>query len=158
MSKIFVSIPFIIFVTVLLTIGMIWWQTYQRSVEYYEKGERYFQNGQYVEAINSYEISAHAYAPGNTYVRRSLEKLWQIGQMYELEKKDVFHALVAYRSLRSSVYSIRSFYMPYKEWIPRCDQKIKELVEIQQHERKGSEEPLPEPTQTPPPTNVPEEM
>ena len=84
--------------------------------------------------MTSFETSAHAYTPFNSNVRASLDKLWEIGEKFEKEKPAPEYALIAYRSLRSSIYAIRSFYTPYKEWIPRCDAKIQKLVEIQKQQ------------------------
>jgi hypothetical protein len=121
----------LIILTIFIAIGMIWWNTYRRSVTYFNEGEKLFQEGQLLDAITSFETSAHAYTPYNSYVKRSMERMWEIGTRFEAEKEEPDYALIAYRSLRSSVYAIRSLYMPYKEWIPRCDEKIRKLVEIQ---------------------------
>lgn len=121
----------LIILTAVLAIGIIWMNVFQRSVKYYKEGEIYFSEGKYLEAITSYETSAHAYTPLNKYVRQSMERLWEIGNLLENEKKDTMGALIAYRCLRSSVYAIRSLYMPYKDWIPQCDERIAAIVEAQ---------------------------
>ena len=119
------------FVTAMIMIAMIWINVGLRSSRHFREGEMYFQNEKWIEAITSYESAAHAYTPGNKNVARSLERLWEIGEKLEMETDDPTYPLIAYRSQRSSVYAIRSFTMPYKEWIPRCDAKIKVLVERQ---------------------------
>ncbi len=136
----------LIAITVLLTIAMVWVNTYRRSVKYYNQGMNYYTQGKYLEAVTSFETSAHAYTPWNHYVKNSMEKLWEIGERLQREKEDPDYALIAFRSLRSSVYAIRSLYMPYKEWIPKCDAKIKELVLKQ--EKRLAEKQAAEPTPT----------
>lgn len=118
-------------VTLVVMIAMVWINVYVRSRRHFQEGEAYFREDKFIEAITSYESAAHAYTPGNRNVARSLDRLWEIGEILEEEYTDPMYPLIAYRSLRSSVYAIRSFYMPYREWIPRCDEKIKSLVEIQ---------------------------
>lgn len=118
-------------ITLVIMIAMVWINVYLRSRRHFLEGEAFFKEDKFIEAITSYESSAHAYTPGNRNVERSLERLWEIGEILEEQYTDPMYPLIAYRSLRSSVYAIRSFYMPYKEWIPRCDAKIKSLVKIQ---------------------------
>lgn len=118
-------------ITFVLVIAMIWTNVYLRSVRYAREGDDYFKGGHLVEAISSYETSAHAYTPWNPHVRHSMHKLWEIGELLEQTHDDPTYPLIAYRSLRSTVYAVRSFYTPYKEWIPRCNEKIMRLVERQ---------------------------
>lgn len=115
----------------ILVIAMIWTNVYLRSVRYAREGDTYLNDGLLIEAVSSYETSAHAYTPWNPYVKHSMQKLWEIGERLEQLHDDPTYPLIAYRSLRSSVYAIKSFYTPYKEWIPRCNEKIDELVSIQ---------------------------
>ncbi len=117
--------------TVVCVILMIWFNVYHRSVRYAREGDVFLAEGKLIEAVTCFETSAHAYTPWNKHVRHSMEKLWEIGARLEQENEDPTFPLIAYRSLRSSVYAIRSFYMPYKEWIPRCDEQINRLVAIQ---------------------------
>lgn len=120
-----------VLVTAVCVILLIWINVYHRSVRYSREGDAFLAEGKLIEAVTSYEISAHAYTPWNPHVRHSMEKLWEIGERLEKQHEDPTYPLIAYRALRSSVYAIRSFYMPYKEWIPRCDDKIGQLVTIQ---------------------------
>lgn len=120
--------------TIVLMIVMVWSNVLLRSRRHFKDGERYLQEEKFIQAITSYESSAHAYTPWNNHVARSLERLWEIGQILEKQHEDPTYPLVAYRSLRSSVYAVRSFYTPNKEWISRCDVKIAELVEIQRQQ------------------------
>ncbi len=120
--------------TVVIAFGMVWFNTWQRSVKYYNEGQGLLAEGKPMEAITSFESAAHAYTPLNSNVVNALNRLWEIGERYEREKPDEpEYALVAFRSLRSSIYATRSFYTPHKHWIPKCDEKIKKLVEIQRN-------------------------
>lgn len=122
----------IIAITIVIAFGMVWLNTYQRSQKYAKEGESFLAEGKLMEAITSFETSAHAYTPLNSNVVSALNRLWEIGERFEKEKPtEPEYALVAFRSLRSSIYATRSFYTPHKHWIARCDEKIAHLVEIQ---------------------------
>lgn len=133
-------------VAIMIMITMIWVNVYLRSSRHFKEGERYFAEDKLIEAVTSYESAAHAYTPWNSNVSQSLERLWEIGEKLEDLHNDPTYPLVAYRSLRSSVYAIRSLYWPYKEWIPRCDEKISSLVAVQKRQieeaKKHSEQKL----------------
>lgn len=120
-----------VLITIFCVFLLIWLNVYMRSVRYAKEGDVFLADNKLIEAVTSYEISAHAYTPWNSHVAHSMQKLWDIGLLLEKEYEDPTYPLIAYRSLRSSVYAIRSFYMPYKEWIPRCDKKIEMLVATQ---------------------------
>ena len=51
-------------------------------------------------------------------------------------------ALEAYQSLRSSLYAVQSFYIPYHSWIPKSEERIAPLLAktklAQSHRRTGS--------------------
>lgn len=117
----------IIVVTAVIALAMIWANTYQRMREEYIQGEEFFAQGEYLKAVTAYETAIHAYVPWSGKIRHSAERLWEIGNLYE-EQGEVELALIAYRSLRSSFYAVRSFYQPYPEWIHRTTPKIKALM------------------------------
>ena len=117
----------IIVVTAVIALIMIWANTYQRMREEYIQGEELFAQGEYLKAVTAYETAIHAYVPWSGKIRRSAERLWEIGNLYE-EQGEVELALIAYRSLRSSFYAVRSFYQPYPEWIQRTSPKIQALM------------------------------
>ncbi|RME47485.1 MAG: hypothetical protein D6795_14030 [Deltaproteobacteria bacterium] len=78
-------------------------------------------------AIANFERAIHFYAPGSPWVESSVKALWAIGAGAE-ESGDRALALSAYRTLRSSLYAVRSTYTPFSEWIGRCDDRIARLV------------------------------
>ena len=80
----------------------------------------------FVFAIREYDTSMHFFFPFSPYMDKSARRLWQIGEMFE-NRGQLDWAEIAYQSLRSSFYAVRSFYTPGKDWINRCDDKIADL-------------------------------
>lgn len=115
----------IIIASIMLLMVII--KVYYRSMTEFKIGEEAFNKQDLNEAITHFERSIHWYTPLNKYVAGSAERLWEIGEIAE-KQNDIKLALLAYRSLRSSFYAVRSFYTPYKEWINKCDEKISSLV------------------------------
>jgi tetratricopeptide (TPR) repeat protein len=102
-------------------------------------GEEAYKGGGYKEAITHYERAIKWYTPFSRSVRLAVERLWEIGNAAE-DQTDFNLALEAYRSLRSSLYAIRSFYLPFKAWIPRSEAKIASLMARTSHaEGQGAE-------------------
>jgi len=127
--------------TALIALAMVWANTYQRMRTEYRKGEEHFARGDYLPAITAYETAIHAYVPWSGKIRHSAERLWEIGGLYE-EQGETELALIAYRSLRSSFYAVRSFYQPYPEWIERCGPKIEALMDDQEQRLKPRSAPV----------------
>ena len=125
----------IVVVTALIAIVMIWANTYKRMGTHFKEAEEFYSQGEYLKAITSYETAIHAYVPWSSKIKQSAQRLWEIGNMYE-EKGEADYALIAYRSLRSSFYAVRSFYQPYPEWIAKCDEKIPPLMDLQEIQYK----------------------
>ncbi|MDY7033221.1 MAG: hypothetical protein SVY10_15110 [Thermodesulfobacteriota bacterium] len=118
-----ISITSVVFIMLL----MVFCKVYIGSMSELKKAEIAFEKSEYEEAITHYERSIHWYTPWNRYVKKSIKKLWIIGNEAEDTGNDEL-ALHSYRSLRSSLYAVRSFYTPYPEWIERCDDKISSLM------------------------------
>jgi hypothetical protein len=106
---------------------LIWGNTQYRQWSQYNRGEEAIGKGDSIAAISAYEASLHMYTPLSPLVGRSAERLWKLGQDLE-QKGDTAKALLAYRSLRSSFYAVRSLYSPGKDWIGRCDDRIAVLT------------------------------
>lgn len=126
----------IIAATVLIAFAMIWVNTWYRSRQYFREGEDFYRRGLMVEAITSYETAIHAYTPFNSNVKRSAEMLWKIGNQLRV-KPDLDLALIAFRSLRSSFYAVRSLYTPYPEWIEKAEQQIEAILKLQEEEARS---------------------
>lgn len=120
-----------IFITLVIMIAMIWGRTYYSQWRQFNIGEDAFKKGNMREAVTGYESAIHMYTPGSGMVKTSIEKLWQIGEIFERQNQSDW-ALLAYRSLRSSLYAARSFYTPYPEWIKRCDKKIAAILAVKE--------------------------
>lgn len=112
-------------------IAMIWGRTYYSQWKQFNIGEEAFKKIDLRSAISGYDSAIHMYTPGSGMVKRSIDRLWQIGEMFEKRNQSDW-ALLAYRSLRSSLYSTRSFYTPYPEWIERCDKKIALILAVKE--------------------------
>jgi hypothetical protein len=114
-------------VIALICVALIWGETYRRQRTQFYKGEAAQAKGDYIAAIAGYDSAIHMYTPGSSMIGRSAERIWNLGEDSE-RAGDTERALIAYRSLRSSFYSVRGFFTPGKEWISRCDAKIAKLV------------------------------
>lgn len=118
-----IKIGFLIIIMIALVIIKVYYSSFQE----YKKAEIALKNNRITEAITHFERSIHFYGPFSKSVKSSIINLWEIGEKAE-KAKDIDIALVAFRGLRSSLYAVRSFYTPYKEWIKKCDEKIAMLV------------------------------
>jgi len=115
---------------------MVWARSFYGSMKAYNKGESYLKENQYIKAITFFDRSIHWYTPFNPYVERSAERLWNIGK-YAEQKGDTKLALIAFRTIRGGFYSTHSFYKPGREWIKKCDMRIKQLMELEEP-KKGT--------------------
>lgn len=113
-----------------ISLALIWGNTQYRQWSQYSKGNEAIAQGDIMGAISAYEASLHMYTPLGPFVGKSAEKLWALARDLEL-KGDTAKALIAYRSLRSSFYAVRSLYSPGTEWIARCDTRIAALLNYQ---------------------------
>lgn len=120
-----------VIVTIFIMIAMIWGKTYYSQQKQFRIGEYAFTKGDLKHAITGYESAIQMYTPGSGKVKASIEKLWEIGEIFERQNQ-IDWALLAYRSLRSSLYAVRSFYTPYPEWIGLCDEKIARLLALKE--------------------------
>jgi hypothetical protein len=125
---------------VVVFLAMVWVRAFYGSMRAYEQGERYFEKGQFIQAITFFDRSIHWYTPYNPYVEKSANKLWEIGRRSR-QDGDVKLALIAVRAVRGGFYSARSFYTPGKNWIRMCDKKIHELEELEKTQKGLQSEP-----------------
>lgn len=117
--------------------AMVWVKTYFAGHAQYVEGEKNYQTNNLKDAITSYETAIHMYTPFSGYVPASAERLWEIGQGFE-RSGDYDWALIAYRSLRSSFYAVRSFYTPYQEWIDRSEKQIDLVLAAKQQQEMAA--------------------
>jgi hypothetical protein len=99
-------------------------------------GEEAYTRGAYDVAMTHYERAIKWYTPFSPTVRQAVERLWQLGTEAEA-RGEVPLALEAYQSLRSSLYAVESFYIPYQSWIPKTEERIAPLLA----KAKAGEEP-----------------
>jgi tetratricopeptide (TPR) repeat protein len=118
-------------VAAVLSIILLWGNALYRQHVQFNKGEAAEKGRNFPAAIAGYESAIHMYTPGSSLIEKSAQRLWNIGQVLE-QQGDFPRALIAYRSLRSSFYSIAWIYTPGQEWIERCDARIAALVQIRQ--------------------------
>lgn len=96
----------------------------------HQKAEAALNNNNLEQAITHFNRAIHWYSPGSKTIKASVQALWEIGIQAEINR-DYRIALQAFRSLRSSLYSARSFYTPYPDWIDKCDDRISSLVALE---------------------------
>lgn len=121
----------IVAVMIVITLGLIWLETYKRQREQFGLAENYYLQKDFPKAIQCYDAAIHMYTPWSSRVKLSAQKLWDIGKMYE-NKQEYDLALISYRSLRSSFYAVRWLVQPYQEWIDRCDVAIDRVLKTQE--------------------------
>ena len=126
-----------VFVIFVLLIAMVWTKTYSYGQNQYKQGEKAMAAGNLKNAISDYETAIHMYAPFAGYVPASAGRLWEIGQGFE-KSGDYDWSLIAYRSIRSSFYGVRSFYTPYKDWIARSESEIDKVLALQTKKEQAS--------------------
>ena len=91
------------------------------------RGTEAHTRGEYTAAITHYERAIKWYTPYSRAVRLAVERLWALGT--EAERREELHlALEAYWSLRGSLYAVQSLYLPYRDWIPRVEERIAVLM------------------------------
>jgi hypothetical protein len=90
-------------------------------------GEDAYAHGEYKRAITHYARTIKWYIPLSMVVQRAVERLWQLGTEAEA-RNEISLALAAYQALRSSLYAVQSFYVPYQSWIPKSEARIAPLL------------------------------
>ncbi|HLG20444.1 MAG TPA: hypothetical protein VI895_11600 [Bdellovibrionota bacterium] len=125
-----------ILASIFLVAGVLWGRAVHDSRSELRTGDEAYSKGGVEEAIVHWDRCAHWYAPGNPFVGRALDRLWNAGQ--SAEKSNPKMALLAYDAIRGSIYAIRHIYWPYRERLSRADDRIAELrAEEQVRQGKG---------------------
>jgi hypothetical protein len=106
---------------------IVWGRVYYGSCQSYREGMAHLENQELVRAVTYFDRSIHWYTPFNPWVRKSSQRLWEIGENAERDG-DTRLALIAYRTIRQGFYAARSVYQPGKDWIRRSEQRIAQLV------------------------------
>src|SRR5512136_3053799 len=90
-------------VIALLSILLIWGNTWYRQWRQFNNGEKALAANRIIASIAGYESAIHMYTPMSPLVERSAARLWEIVRRCETQR-DLERALISYRSLRSSFY------------------------------------------------------
>ena len=106
---------------------MLYAKTAYNARQDFALGEEAYTHGKYKVAITHYERAIKWYTPFSKAVRLAVERLWQLGTEAEA-RGEVSVALEAYQTLRSSLYTVQSFYIPYQRWIPQSEERIAPLL------------------------------
>jgi len=135
------------FIVVLLAIVLtVWANTYYRQFKYYKKAEKAMENHEYLNAIAFYESSIRMYTPCSKLVKKSVHNIITLAEKFE-KNGDFDKALIAYRSLKTSLYAIRNIYSPYSNYRTSAEKKIIELL-AEKKEITSQNAQLPEITET----------
>jgi hypothetical protein len=106
----------------LLILGRVVTGTYKE----FSRAEKYFSSKENVMASVHYERAIRWYTPLNPMVRKSIQRMLEIAAKYE-EKGSIDDSINTYEALRGAIYSTRSFYTPYKNYIKLADESIARL-------------------------------
>jgi len=120
----------------IIFVALLYTKTAYNSRQDFALGEDAYTHGEYKRAITHYERAIKWYTPLSAVVQCAVERLWQIGTEAEA-RGDLSVALEAYQTLRSSLYAVQSFYIPYQSWIPKSEERIAPLLA----KTKAGEEP-----------------
>lgn len=106
-------------ILLLMVVGKV----YIHGLKTFQHAEQAFASRNLDQAMIYYERTIRWYLPFNSQVKTSILRLWEIGTQAEKNENHI-RAQLAYRKLRSSLYTIRSVYSPYDDWIEKCNNKL----------------------------------
>ena len=107
-------------ILILVVLLMIMSRVYLGSASEYNRAVRAEKSGDITNAIAHYGRSIKWYAPMSPWGKRSLAALWKIGEA-SWAQGDSYQAELAMTTLRSSLYSARGPFTPFRVWIKRAD-------------------------------------
>jgi len=93
------------------------------SAKHFQEAEAAGKNGRYETALKSYNEAIKNYFPGSPYSYRSAQKTLGVIDAYHAEGKNAEEAL-ALRDAQAALYSIRSFYQPYREVVRSIEERL----------------------------------
>ena len=97
----------------------IGFKLYLIEKEFFYKAIEYEKNRQSVEAFLMYERVILAYIPRSQLVTKSLDRMEKICS----DLKD-YDRINCFDSMRSSIYQIRFFYLPFRDRLARIDEEL----------------------------------
>src|SRR2546425_5939612 len=108
-------------------VALLYAKTAYNARQDFALGEEAYTQGKYKVAVTHYERTIKWYTPLSPVVQRAVERLWQLGMEAEA-RGEVSLALEAYQTLRSSLYAVQSFYIPYQSWIAKTEARMAPLL------------------------------
>jgi hypothetical protein len=120
------KIVFVVTMLICIFLIMVGSRVFYGSMRAYQKGEAYLNDGQYIKAVTFFDRSMHWYTPLNPYVQKSAQHLWEIS-MNAQDKGDIRLSLIAVKTIKRGFIAARSFYTPGRDWIEKCNLRIREL-------------------------------
>ncbi len=118
-----IEITFYIALVVLIIVGRVLYGSYSE----YKTGLRYIKDDP-DEAVLHFSYAIKWHLPlFNPYEKKAIDEAFKIAEEFE-KKKKLKDALEVYRIIRGAIYSTRSFYMPHRDIIKKCDDRISDLV------------------------------
>jgi len=135
----YVKITCIILALIAIFLIMVWARAFYGSMQAYKKGEVHLTEHRYIKAVTFFDRSIHWYTPFNPYVKKSTERLWEIG-LHGEQQGDIRLALIAYRTIRRGYYAASNIVTPGRMWIERCESKIDGLVKIEEKIRERDQD------------------
>lgn len=116
----------------LLLLAVVYARVVFESQRNFFEGEERLAQSKKHGAVHHFQTAAAWYCPFNPYVKKSHERLWQIGRKAELGgDRDL--ALEAYRAVRSSIMGSRSFFTPEAETLRAANERISVLMAARTH-------------------------
>lgn len=110
-----------------LFLALLFLKVFHNSRQDFARAEAAHAEGAYKIALTHYERTIKWYTPWSPVIPSAIERLWQIGMQAEA-RNETRLALEAYQILRSSLYAIQSFYVPYQSWISKSEERIAPLL------------------------------
>lgn len=132
-----------------LVLAIIWINTAVRQARHFHRAESYARANRVLDAIAEYESTIRMYTPGSGKVKAAIDYLWRQGNDFEVNGQ-IDEALIAFRSLKASLYSIRSFYSPYLDVRSIAEIKVDSLLELTRQRHQTGESPGDQRPPTPP--------
>jgi len=117
-------------VSALFILGFIWTYTLFSAKAAYERAASLKEND-FESAAIYFRRAIQWYSPGNWYVRHSIEDLKESGKQ-SAARHDVGKALLAFRTIRNGLISIRHIYQPYDNELNEVNDQIAALMALQQ--------------------------
>jgi hypothetical protein len=112
---------------IIAVLTLFFFKVHNESRQAFARAESELHRGRSRESIVHYERAIMWYTPFSPDVRQAIDRLWRVGKQAEANHDHTL-ALHAYRSLRAALYSTRSFYQPYMDWIAKSEKRIVDLM------------------------------